>query len=55
MMIVPASVAALNQDLELTEKILNTAIKLANADIIKPEAAKAVKDNYYLQRERNKD
>ncbi|MGI9244847.1 MAG: hypothetical protein ACR2RV_28850 [Verrucomicrobiales bacterium] len=54
MMLVPASIAALNRDLELTEKVLNTSIKLANADIIQPDAAKAIKENYYRQRERNK-
>ena len=54
MLIVPASVAAINRDLELTEKVLNASIKLANANIISSDAAKAIKENYYLQRERNK-
>jgi hypothetical protein len=54
MLIVPASIAAINRDLELTEKVLNTSIKLANANVISADAAKAIKENYYLQRDRNK-
>ena len=54
MVLVPESVANLAQDLELTENVLNTSIKLANADIITSEAAAAIKDAYYLQRQKTK-
>ena len=54
MILVPESVANLTRDLELTENVLNTSIKLANADIITSEAAAAIKDAYYLQRQKTK-
>ena len=52
--LVPESVAAASSDLELTENLYNTSIKLLSADIIAGDEAKAIKDNFYLQRERNR-
>jgi hypothetical protein len=54
MVLVPESVAAISSDLILTEDVYNTSIKLANASVISNDAAKVIKENYYLQRERNK-
>lgn len=52
--LVPASVAAVARDLEVTEDVLHSSSKLFNAEIISREQNKAIKDAYYLQKERMK-
>lgn len=52
--LVPESVAAASQDIELTELLHLTSTKLANANIITAGEAKAIKDNFYLQRKRSR-
>ena len=52
--LVPESVAAASGDFELTENLYNTSIELLSADLIEGGEAKAIKDNFYLQRDRNR-